>query len=109
MESNSKNVEVILLTKSEFTKELSKRTNIHPDILRCIFDNISLIIMENIIKGDVVEFPKIGRFYLTKRKSRYGYDVATGSKNILKECEYPTCRISPSFRNKVKESIKMSI
>lgn len=109
MELNSKNVEGILLTKSEFTKELSQRTGIHPDILRCVFDNISLIITENIIKGDVVELPKIGRFYLTKRKSRYGYDVATGNKDILKECEYPTCKISPSFRNKVKEFIKMSI
>lgn len=94
------------MTKSEFTKELSKRTNLHPDILRCVFDNISLIITENIINGGMVELPKIGCFYLTKRKSRYGYNVVDGNHTLLEECVYPTCKISPSFKNRVRDFMK---
>ena len=92
-----------LLTKSEFTKELSKRTNLHPDILRCVFDNISLIITEKIIGGETVELPKIGRFSLTKKKSRYGYNIVSGQHALLKECVYPTCKVSPSFKQRVKD------
>ena len=92
-----------LLTKSEFTKELSKRTNLHPDIIRCVFDNISLIITENIINGETVELPKIGRFSLTKKKSRYGYNVANRQHALLDECVYPTCKVSPSFKQRVKD------
>ena len=91
------------MTKAEFIKELSKRTDLHPDILRCIFDNMSIIITENIVNGESVDIPKIGRFSLTKQKSRYGYDVSTGQHNILKECMYPICKISPSFKKRVKD------
>lgn len=97
-----------LLTKSEFTKELSKRTNLHPDILRCVFDNISLIITEKIINGETVELPKIGRFSLTKKKSRYGYNVANGQHTLLEECVYPTCKVSPSFKQRVKDYMEKS-
>ena len=91
------------MTKSEFTKELSKRTNLHPDILRCVFDNISLIITEKIIGGETVELPKIGRFSLTKKKSRYGYNIVSGQHALLEECVYPTCKVSPSFKQRVKD------
>ena len=96
------------MTKVEFTNELSKRTNLHPDILRCVFDNISWIISENICKGDKVDLPKIGRFSMTKQKSRYGYDVITGENRLLDECIYPTCKISSSLKHRVKDHIHKS-
>jgi len=97
------------LTKSEFTKELARRTNLHPDIIRCIFDNISLIITENIINGDIVDLPKIGRFSLTRQHGRYGYNVSTGEYKMLDECIYPTCKISPSFKKRVKDFMGKSL
>lgn len=96
------------MTKAEFTEELSKRTNLHPDILRYVFDNISLIITERIIEGESVEVPKIGRFSLTKKKSRYGYNVVNGQNTLLEECVYPTCKISPSFKHRVKDFMEKS-
>lgn len=95
-------MEVIYLTKVEFINELSHRTNLHPDILRCVFDNTSWIIAENIFKEDKVDLPKIGRFCMTKQKSRYGYDVVTGKNKLLDECIYPTCKISSSLKHRVK-------
>lgn len=95
------------MTKAEFVKELSTRVNITVETSKYILDNISVIIAENLSENNSVDVPQIGRFYLTKRKQRYGFDVTDGNKRILDECVYPSCKMSTAFKNRVKNMIKI--
>lgn len=90
------------MTKAEFTNELSKRTKMHPDVLKYVLDNVAQIIIENICNGENVELPKIGRFSLKTRKSSYGYDIKSRERKMKNEYKYPTCKLSPSFKSRIQ-------
>lgn len=102
MELSLKNMEEQFLTKNEFIKELSMRTNINQITIKYIFENMVQIIAEQLSKGFSVDVPKIGKFYISKKKSHMGYDVVSGNISMLDTCVYPMCKIGSTLKNRLK-------
>ena len=107
-ELNLKDLEEILLNKNEFINEVAKRCNVPSYIIVESFNVISNVVAERLISGETVEFPKIGRFYMVKRKEMTGKNLFGKSEKELNPCTYPSFKIFKSLKNRVKNGYRYS-
>lgn len=98
----SKDMEEQLLNKKDFTNEVAKRCMITPYVVDEIFNVSSGVIIENLLKGEQVEIPKIGKFILREKKeTTYKNLYGNGEKTVGKMI-YPLFQITNNIKNRVK-------
>lgn len=89
------------MTKKELVKELSKRADISTYMVEELFHLTCDLIVERLVQDEVVEIPKMGTFFLTRKKAK---GLLCGKeKNIEKTCIYPIFKINEGLKKKIKQ------
>lgn len=97
-----RDMEEQLLNKKDFTNEVAKRCMLTPYVVDEILNVSSGVIIENLLKGEQVEIPKIGKFILREKKeTTYKNLYGNGEKTVGKMI-YPLFQIANNIKNRVK-------
>ncbi|MGX1195841.1 HU family DNA-binding protein [Metabacillus sp. SLBN-84] len=84
----------------------SKRTGVHKDTVKIVFDAAWDAICEVLENGDEVKLHGKGSFYLSKRSSRVGRNPLTGEEYDVPEREAMAFRTSPAYARRLRERRK---
>lgn len=88
------------MNKKDFMKEASKRTGISTYAIDEIYHVTYELIVENLIRKETVELPRIGTFSLAEKNAK---GLLCGEqKNIERKCVYPLFKINDSLKKRVK-------
>ena len=102
----SKDMEERLLNKKDFTNEVEKRCMITPYVVDEIFNISSGVAVEELLKGNQVEIPKMGKFTLKKRKST-SYKGLFGKEDCtVGGYVYPHFQVANFIKTKIKNGVK---
>lgn len=100
---NLKDMVVRTLNKKDFVEEVAKRCMVTTYVVDEIFNISSGITIEELLKGNQVEIPKIGKFMLKERKPT-AYKGLFGKDNCtLEGYSYPHFQVANSIKTKVKK------
>lgn len=97
-----KDMEEQLLNKKEFTNEVAKRCMVTPYVVDEIFNISSGVIIENLLKGEQVEIPKIGKFILREKKETTYKNLYGNSEKTVGRMTYPLFQVTNNIKNRVK-------
>lgn len=106
MESVLKDVEEQLLNKKDFTNEVAKRCMVTPYVVDEIFNISSGVAVEELLKGNQVEIPKMGKFTLKERKSTTYKGLFGKEDCTIEKYVYPHFQIANFIKTKVKNGVK---
>lgn len=67
-----------------------------------IFNVASGVIIENLLKGEQVEIPKLGRFVLREKKETTYKNLYGSHKKTVGSMTYPLFQVANSIKNRVK-------
>lgn len=84
----------------------SKRTGVHKDTVKTVFNAVWDSICEELENGYEVKLHGKGSFYLSKRSSRMGRNPLTGEEYDVPEREAMAFRTSPAFARRLREHRK---
>jgi integration host factor subunit beta len=84
----------------------SKRTGVHKDTVKIVFNAMWDSICEELENGYEVKLHGKGSFYLSKRSSRIGRNPLTGEEYDVPEREAMAFRTSPAFARRLRERRK---
>lgn len=84
----------------------SKRTGVHKDTVKTVFNAVWDSICEELENGYEVKLHGKGSFYLSKRSSRMGRNPLTGEEYNVPEREAMAFRTSPAFARRLRERRK---
>lgn len=98
----SKDMGEQLLNKNDFINEVAKRCMVSPYVVDEIFNVSSGVIIENLLKGNQVEIPKLGKFILREKKETT-YKNLYGNREItIGKMTYPLFQVTNNIKNRVK-------
>lgn len=101
-----KDMEEQLLNKKDFTNEVAKRCMVTPYVVDEIFNISSGVAVEELLKGNQVEIPKMGKFTLKERKST-AYKGLFGKEDCtVGGYVYPHFQIANFIKTKIKNGVK---
>lgn len=98
----SKDMEEKLLNKKDFINEVAKRCMVTPYVVDEIFNISSGVAVEELLKGNQVEIPKMGKFTLKERASTSYKGLFGKDDCIVKGYVYPHFQVSNSIKLKIK-------
>lgn len=86
----------------------AKRTGVHKDTVKTVFNGIWESICEELEEGNEVKLHGKGSFYLSRRSPRIGRNPLTGEEYDVPEREAMAFRTSPAFARRLRERRKKS-
>lgn len=95
-----------LLNKKDFTNEVAKRCMVTPYVVDEIFNVSSGVAIENLLKGEQVEIPQLGKFILKKKKETTYKNLYGHSEKTVGEMTYPIFQVSNNIKNRVKNGFQ---
>lgn len=102
----SEDTEEQLLNKKDFINEVAKRSMVTPYLVDEIFRVLSDVTTEELLKGNQVEIPKMGKFTLKERKPT-SYKKLFGKENCTVDgYVYPYFQVANCIKTKVKNRFK---
>lgn len=84
----------------------SKKTGVHKDTIKTVFNAVWDSICEELEHGNEVKLHGKGSFYLSKRSSRIGRNPLTGEEFDVPEREAMAFRTSPAYAKRLRERRK---
>ena len=94
------------MNKTDFINEVARRSMVTTYVVDEIFNISSGVAIEELLKGNQVEIPKIGKFILKTRKST-SYKGLFGKSNCtVDEYVYPSFKIANNIKTKFKNGSK---
>ena len=90
------------MNKKSFVEEVSKRCMITTYVLDEIFNVSSGVIIENLLKGEQVEVPQLGKFVLKEKKETTYKNLYGNNEKIVGKMVYPLFQITNNIKNRVK-------
>ena len=91
-----------LLNKNDFINEVAKRCMVTPYVVDEIFNVSSGVIIENLLKGNQVEIPKLGKFILREKKETTYKNLYGNSEKTIGKMTYPLFQVTNTIKNRVK-------
>lgn len=101
-----KDMEEQLLNKKDFTNEVAKRCMVTPYVVDEIFNVSSGIVIENLLKGEQVEIPSLGKFILRDKKETTYKNLYGNKEKTVGKMTYPLFQITNNIKNRVKNGSK---
>ena len=90
------------MNKKDFVNEVAGRCMLTPYVVDEVF-NISFgVIAENLLKGEQVEVPKLGKFVLREKSATTYTNLFGGKSKTIDKTIYPLFQIATGLKNKVK-------
>lgn len=97
-----KDTEERSLNKKDFINEVAKRCMVTPYVVDEIFNVSSGVIIENLLKGNQVEIPKLGKFILREKKETTYKNLYGNSEKTVGRMTYPLFQVTNNIKNRVK-------
>lgn len=92
-----------VLNQNDIESIASKRTGVHKDTVKTVFNAVWEAICEELEKGREVKLHGKGSFYLSKRSSRTGRNPLTGEEYDVPAREAMAFRTSPAYAKRLRE------
>lgn len=94
------------MNKKDFVKEVSKRCMVTTYVVDELFNIAAGVAVEELLKGNQVEIPKMGKFTLKERKST-SYKNLFGKDNcMVNGYVYPHFQVANYIKTKIKNGVK---
>lgn len=94
------------MNKKDFTNEVAKRCMVTPYVVDEIFNISSGVAVEELLKGNQVDIPKMGKFILKERKST-SYNGLFGKEDCtIDGYVYPHFQVANFIKTKIKNGVK---
>ncbi len=91
------------MTKAELVKEVSSKTNLTKkkaeEVINATFEEISRALQ----RGERLQIPAFGVFYVKERKERQGRNPKTGEKITIPAKKVAIFRVSKALESKLNE------
>lgn len=91
------------MKKTEFVKELSKRTGFTKSECEKILETFREIVQDTLCNGENVFIKGFLTFEVKNRKSRRGYNPITGKHEQFESVKTVNCKVGKTLKNAVKD------
>jgi len=91
------------MTKAELVKEVSKKTNLTQKKTEEVINATFEVISKALQKGERLQIPAFGVFYVKERKERQGINPQTGEKITIPSKKVATFKVSKALESKLNE------
>lgn len=87
--------------------EVSKRCMVTPYVVDEIFNISSGVAVEELLRGNQVEIPKLGKFTLKERKTTAYKKLFGKEERMIEGYAYPSFQVANLIKTKVKNGGKL--
>lgn len=94
------------MNKKDFTNEVAKRCMVTPYVVDEIFNVSSGVVIENLLKGEQVEIPKLGKFILKEKKETTYKNLYGNNEKTIGKMTYPLFQVANNIKNRVKNGFQ---
>ena len=89
----------INLTKKDLVNQVYMQIGFSKQVSESLIDEFFLLIIENLINGEMIKLSKFGTFYIRSKKSRIGRNPKTKEIKTISKREVVLFKPSKEFKN----------